>query len=75
MDIEEDMPDWLLDLVFRGMHSPTERDRQLRADLQTVIRHRRFNADDGSNLTEQFCIVCDYNSTYTYRYYLGRSRR
>jgi len=54
INLDDEMPDVLLDLIFRGMQSaPTGRDLQLRADLQTVIRHRRFNERDSIRLSSQ----------------------
>lgn len=52
--LDEDMPEWLLDFVLSGMPNMTERDRQLHADLQTVMRHRRSNGGQASRLTPQY---------------------
>ncbi|VDC07283.1 unnamed protein product [Peniophora sp. CBMAI 1063] len=50
---DEDMPGWLLELVMDEMPSTTERDRQIRTDLRTVMRHRRSNGGQASRLTSQ----------------------
>ena len=57
MDVntDDDMPDFLLDILFRGFRSPTEQDTQLRADLQTIIHHRRLNEDrDSDGLSTEY---------------------
>ncbi|KZV76114.1 hypothetical protein PENSPDRAFT_680566 [Peniophora sp. CONT] len=51
--LDEDMPEWLLDFILSGMPNMTDRDRQLHADLQTVMRYRRSNGGQASRLTSQ----------------------
>jgi hypothetical protein len=49
----EDMPSWFMDLLFRGTGAHSERDVQIRADLQTLINHRQSNQGSSDRLSPQ----------------------